>query len=166
MISFAPGTDPVNATNEERRAVEALNRLLARQPAMTHDANQGDKQPGATVPGPGFRLLAPDGEEAELPASVARLLRDIVCHLARNRAVTVVPVHRELTTQQAADLLNVSRPYLISLLERGAIPYTRLDKHRRIKLDDVMAYKRRRDIEAKEALDELARLSQELGLYR
>ena len=77
----------------------------------------------------------------------------------------MVPVHQELTTQQAADLLNISRQYLVRLLEEGKIPYTRTGKHRRLRIDDVVAYKQARDRERSESLDELARLSDELGGY-
>ena len=68
-------------------------------------------------------------------------------------------------TQQAADLLNISRQYLVRLLEEGRIPYTRTGKHRRLRIDDVVAYKQARDHERSESLDELARLSDELGGY-
>jgi excisionase family DNA binding protein len=70
-----------------------------------------------------------------------------------------------LTTQQAADFLNVSRPYFIRLLEQGAIPHTKTGSHRRVRLDDVLAYKRQRDAERRRALDDLVALSQEMGLY-
>jgi excisionase family DNA binding protein len=85
--------------------------------------------------------------------------------LARGDAITLIPVHQELTTQQAADLLNISRQYLVRLLEEGKIPYTRTGKHRRLRIDDVVAYKQARDRERGESLDELARLSNELGGY-
>ncbi|HEX5503538.1 MAG TPA: excisionase family DNA-binding protein, partial [Thermomicrobiales bacterium] len=76
-----------------------------------------------------------------------------------------VPVYRELTTQQAADLLNVSRQYLIRLLERGDLPFTRTGTHRRIRLDDVLRYKDARSARRREGLRRLTRLSEELGLY-
>ncbi|HZK67184.1 MAG TPA: helix-turn-helix domain-containing protein [Chloroflexota bacterium] len=76
-----------------------------------------------------------------------------------------MPVHAELTTQQAADLLNVSRPHLIKLLETGEIPFHKTGTHRRIRFDDLMRYGRLRDQKEASALDEMARDAQEMGLY-
>jgi len=111
------------------------------------------------------KLLGPRGDVVELPASVATLLRQLVTHLAHGNAITLVPVGKELTTQQAADILNVSRPYLIKLLDSGQIPYTRTGTHRRIRFTDLTRYKSRRDAELRAGLGELSRLSQELGAY-
>lgn len=111
------------------------------------------------------RLIGPKGEEVILPASVYQALQQLVHILAQHQAVAVVAVERELTTQDAADLLNVSRPYLIRLLEEGKIPFTRTGTHRRVQLADVLSYKERRDVARGEALDHLAQLNQELGLY-
>ncbi len=85
--------------------------------------------------------------------------------MARGNAVRVLPVKAELSTQQAADLLNVSRPHLVKLLERGEIPYHRAGSHRRVVLEDLLVYKQRRDRERLDALDEITRISDELGLY-
>lgn len=111
------------------------------------------------------KLRIPSGEEIELPHSVIEVLVRVVREMARGNAVRVVPVHAELTTQQAADLLNVSRPYLIGLLEEGKMPFRKVGSHRRVRLDDLLAYKDKRDRERRCALDELAAESQELGLY-
>ena len=85
--------------------------------------------------------------------------------LARGDALTIVPVGAVMTTQQAADLLNVSRQYLVRLLDDGKIPYDRTGKHRRLKIEDVLAYKQKRDLERDEKLGELAKLTEELGGY-
>jgi excisionase family DNA binding protein len=78
----------------------------------------------------------------------------------------MVPIQKELTTQAAADLVNVSRPFLIGLLEQGEIPYVTTGKHRRIRFSDVIAYKTRRDATRRQALDRLSELGREYGLDR
>lgn len=110
------------------------------------------------------RLVGADGEAIEIPEPVYRLLRQMVPHLLKGHALTLVPLHQQLTTQEAADLLNVSRPFLIGLLERGEVPYTKTGKHRRIRYGDLMQYKRQRDATRRRALDRLAELGQEFGL--
>lgn len=99
-----------------------------------------------------------------LPTSALRLLVDILGELAIGNAVKVVPVHAELTSQEAADLLNVSRPHLVKMLEEGAIPFTKTGRHRRIRFSDLMAFKQRRDEESQEAMEALAQQAQELGV--
>ncbi|MPR03434.1 helix-turn-helix domain-containing protein [Pseudomonas sp. MAFF 212408] len=99
-----------------------------------------------------------------LPTSALRLLVDILGELALGNAVKVVPIHAELTSQEAADLLNVSRPHLVKMLEEGAIPFTKTGRHRRIRFSDLIAFKQRRDEESQEAMDALAQQGQELGM--
>jgi len=99
-----------------------------------------------------------------LPTSALRLLVDILGELAIGNAVKVVPVHAELTSQEAADMLNVSRPHLVKMLEEGAIPFTKTGRHRRIRVSDLMAFKQRREDESQEAMDALAQQAQELGM--
>lgn len=112
------------------------------------------------------RLVGPAGDEIPLPEPMFHLLARIAEVLARGDAVTIVPVGQELTTQQAADLLNVSRQYLIRLLDANELPFTRTGgKHRRLRIEDVLAYKTKRDHEREEALDELAAMTQDMGGY-
>lgn len=114
---------------------------------------------------PMAQLVAPDGEAIELPGSVSAVLIQVVQAMAQGLAVAVMPLHMELTTQEAADLLNVSRQYLVQLLDQGAIPYTKVGTHRRIRFGDLRAYKEIRDQQRRAGLDRLAQLSQELGMY-
>ena len=103
-------------------------------------------------------------ETLELPGSAVRLLLDILEHMARGSAVTLLPIHAELTTQQAADLLHVSRPHLVQLLGERKLPYRKVGTHRRVRAEDVLAYRREMDRERREVLKELAAHDQELGL--
>ena len=110
-------------------------------------------------------LVGPNGKQVEIPLSVYRLLSGIVREMAKGNAVTVAPLHKELTTQQAADLLNVSRPFLVGLLEQGEIPYHKAGTHRRIYLRDLLHYRETRSIKRRADLVALAEEAQELGLY-
>jgi excisionase family DNA binding protein len=100
----------------------------------------------------------------ELPAPAVHLLMKILEDMAAGRAVTIVPVKAELTTQQAADFLNVSRPFLIDLLESRKLPFRLVGTHRRIRFEDLTRYKESIDRDRREVLDELAAESQRLGL--
>jgi len=102
--------------------------------------------------------------EVALPLAALKILTDVLAELANGNAVTVVPHHAELTTQQAADLLNVSRPHLVQQLEKGEIPFHKVGTHRRIRMGDLMAYRRRTQESSLAALQELADQAQELGL--
>jgi excisionase family DNA binding protein len=103
-------------------------------------------------------------ESFDLPPAAVRLLLDALDQIAAGNAVSVVPVHAELTTQQAAAILNVSRPFLISLLERGDLPFHKVGTHRRVRYGDLIAYKRREHDARHQVLDELVQQAQELGL--
>lgn len=102
-----------------------------------------------------------DGKEMRLAPAVGDVVIDLLGLLARNNMVTIVPTGAELTTQQAADLLNVSRPYLSGLLKDGTIEHVQVGSHRRVRLEDLMAYKARRDAGRRGALREMARLGQD-----
>ena len=107
---------------------------------------------------------ADDGSELVVPRGALELFARILAHMAAGEGVSVVPAHAELTTQQAADLLNVSRPFLIGLLEAGEIEYRKVGAHRRVTMSSLMDYMRRDDERRRETADELTALSQELGL--
>jgi len=106
------------------------------------------------------------GQDAtiELPAGAVRLLVGILEDMASGRPVMIVPQTADLTTQQAADLLNVSRPFLVRLLEERKIPFRMVGSHRRIRFEDVQRYKEAIDAARRKVLDELAAEAQELGL--
>lgn len=84
--------------------------------------------------------------------------------MAQAHGVTIIPTHAEITTQEAADILNVSRPHLVKLLEEGAIPFTRVGSHRRIRPQDLLAYKAERDRKNEAAQDALTQQAQDLGM--
>jgi excisionase family DNA binding protein len=106
----------------------------------------------------------PDEAEVPIPEIAFRMLEAILDELAQGHAVALSLVDQEVSTQKAADLLNVSRPYLIKLLESGKIPFRKVGTHRRIRLADLLEYKARMDAEAEHAYAELVQQAQELGM--
>jgi excisionase family DNA binding protein len=136
--------EPVTLPESEEGQIRELNRML---------------QLGSPA------LVGADGERLELPDSVFRLLKDITRNMQLGRAVVLIPENQQLTTQRAADLLGVSRPHLVKLLEAGELPYHKAGSHRRIYLKDLVAYQKRRDVERKAALDRIAKEAFESGLY-
>lgn len=138
--------DPVVPTEAETRIAEESGRILA--------AHARDE----------LRVQLDDGQTLVLPKSVARLLSHILTEMAEGNAVTMIPIHAEMTTQEAADFLNVSRPHLIGLLERGDIPFHKVGTHRRVRFQDIKGYKDALLADRSHALDELAKASQDLGM--
>ena len=104
------------------------------------------------------------GQELAVPLEALALLQDVLANMAAGRTVTLMPHHAELTTQQAADLLNVSRPYLVKLIESGGIEYRKVGSHRKVVAKSLLAYKEREYRNRKSAADELTRLSESLEL--
>lgn len=150
MPAFAGELGDRLPSSDERAAANQLRRVLAAQASGEREQT--------------LRILDDSGKPAEvvLTPGLSTLLMELLRHIGRGDAVTLVPVSQMLTTQQAADILNVSRPFLISLLEKGEIRHVLVGRHRRIKAEDLFAYKRRRDEEREEALSELAELDADL----
>lgn len=111
------------------------------------------------------RLRLDGGRQVLVPAAAFALFAKLLAELAEGHAVTVAPMHAELTTQQAGDLLNVSRPYFIKLLEAGDVPYRTVGNRRKVLLADLIAYQRRDDARRRAILDELTAEAQDMGLY-
>lgn len=135
-----------------RRSVQAIPCNAVREP----EAHSRPRSP---------RHVRPKGETIPLPASVFYVLERVAEVMARGDSITVVPVGREVTTQQAADLLNVSRQYLVRLLDEGRIPFRKTCKHRRLRIEDVLTFKEGRDKDRRAGLRERSRLSEDFGGY-
>ncbi len=144
--TIAPSEADSRLAEESSRS---LTRLLGRQGGNLRLRVQADDESEETV---------------VIPAPAFRLLNDILTEMAKGNAVTLIPVHAELTTQQAADILNVSRPFLVGLVEEGKIPCRKVGTHRRIRFQDLLQYKRQVDQQRLKALEELAAQAQELGM--
>lgn len=144
---------PVAAPIEQQAQVAALSKALEEMAHRTRTR------------APKCQLVGPKGESIALPENVFYVLERVVEVMARGDSITVVPVGREVTTQQAADLLNVSRQYLVRLLDEGRIPFRKTGKHRRLRIEDVLSFKETRDKDRRAGLRELSRMSEELGGY-
>jgi excisionase family DNA binding protein len=111
------------------------------------------------------RLVGPDGSEIDIPDELYGLLRDVVAALSQGMAISVAPHNTMLTTQEAADLLNISRPTLVRLLTDSEIPHSMRGRHRRVLLRDVLDYRERTRNDRRQTLDEMAAEAEASGLY-
>ena len=134
-------------TEDEKRSASKVVQMLARRVTET----------GMRIP------ITENGETTtlEIPPPVANLVIELLVHIGNGEAVTLVPYGSELSTQQAADLLNVSRPYLIKLIDSGKLPHHKVGRHRRILASDLLAYKAKRDEARQRGLDEMTHIAQE-----
>jgi excisionase family DNA binding protein len=137
-------TDPISIPDGQDTQIRDLRRLI---------------QSG------GAKLIGPDGREIALPQVVHDLLLTMLKNLKSGNAISIVPEHRQLTTQRAANILGVSRPFLAGLVEAGEIPFHMVGRHRRIYLSDLLDYKRRRDAARHDAISKMAKSEMEAGTH-
>lgn len=137
-------TDPISMPERQEGQIRNLRRLM----------QQG-----------GAKLVGPDGQQIAIPEPVHALLLMILKNLQAGNAISIVPEHQQLTTQRAANILGVSRPFLVALVEAGDIPFHMVGSHRRVYLRDLLDYKRRRDAARHQAIDSMARAEMEAGTY-
>jgi excisionase family DNA binding protein len=144
---------PFIPAKADSAVAEQSSRLLA---AHLHPQNQTQR----------LKVVEEDGTEQEvvIPAAAFHLLVDILSQMAQGNAVSLIPIHAELTSQEAADMLNVSRPYFVKLLDSGEIPCRKVGRHRRVLYADLIAYKQKTDHQRMIALDKLAAQAQELNM--
>lgn len=148
--------EPITAAEDVQRTMSRLHKLFEKI------EEKGTQQPSLAIT---ITLGGESSEKVELDKQSVDLLHHFFSLLATGDPLAIVPMSRQLTTQEAANILHVSRPYLIRLLDKGEIPYTRTGKHRRIRVNDLIAFKRKFDAKRMEAINRIAQLSQELGLY-
>jgi excisionase family DNA binding protein len=153
-FTFGEGAAPNEA---ETRAAAAAARVLA--PLLSTPREESTFVAIRPAGGTG-----PQEEAVALPRAAFELLVKILEEMARGNAVTLVPTQAELTTQEAANLLNVSRPFLVGLLDQGKIPFHKVGAHRRVRFQDLMAYKRKEEQRQEELMGELAAEAQKLDL--
>ena len=146
MLKQKASPESVLPPEKEQESIAQLAQILSRESA----------QP---------KLVTSNGEEILIPESVCNILRQAVQAMASDQAVSIVRYNRELTTQQAANILNVSRPFLVKLLDEGAIPYIKVGSHRRIRFKGLIIYKEHRDRKRRKLLDQLIEMTEEAGLY-
>lgn len=151
MVTEASAQIPISANDDVER-VRQLNEWLD---SLT---SAGDVRPS-------IQLRGADGRTFDMPTPVYALLNRILPVLAQGDAVSIVEVHKELTIQAAANLLNVSRPFFLKLLDSGVLPYLRVGTRRRVRLGDVLAYQDARSKERRAYLAQMSEVAQRAGAY-
>lgn len=139
-LQVLPTTEDISLA---RASAEELSQLLAKTPQA------------------GRALVRMDNQDLILPRKALALLRDLLAEMAQGNVVSIVPTHHLLTTQEAADILNISRPFFIQLLKSEKIPFSKVGTHRRIRFQDLMDYKMKRDLQSEKMLDELTHQAQD-----
>jgi excisionase family DNA binding protein len=145
----------------------ALNLPTEQDTTAAQTAIEALRNVGPLPDGTTLRFVPKDASkevEVVVPAEAVHLLIRVLTHMANGHAVTVMPVQAELTTQQAADLLGVSRPYMVRLLEEGKLPFHKVGTHRRVRFVDLAEYRTKSRAKSKRLLDELTQEAQDLGL--
>jgi excisionase family DNA binding protein len=149
MSSLARNIEPFVPSEQDAVLAKLSSRMLA--PHIADDE---------------FRIQLQDGTEVILPAMVLRVLVDVLAQVSEGNAVTIMPIHAELTARQAADFMNVSRPYFVNeILKNGKVPYHKIGSHHRIQFKDLLEYKQQSDMESYAAFREMTQDAQEMGLY-
>jgi excisionase family DNA binding protein len=143
-MSAAALTDPVSIPQSEEEQVKQLYRLMLQGRAA---------------------LVGPEGDSHDIPQHLYQLLLRILNLLREGKAISVVPYMQELTTQEAANAIGMSRQFLVRLLEDGKIPFHRVGTHRRIYLKDLLEFRKKRDTSRRALLDEIVERDREDGLY-
>ncbi|MBB6589877.1 helix-turn-helix domain-containing protein [Ralstonia solanacearum] len=146
ITKVQPSEEDVALAREARRALETVLK-----------AGAGTRQVD-------FRDSSGRVQTVRMPASALQLLQDVLDQIEKGCAVSIVPTHTELTTQEAAQMLGVSRPFFVQMLERGDIPFHKIGTHRRVRYRDVVDYKKRLDAQRHQALEELATQAQALDM--
>jgi excisionase family DNA binding protein len=149
MLRAQPDTTSPKVAEEARTALRALERLARKKGSRSLRVHSEGEGPEISV---------------TIPREAFAQFLEVLGQMANGNAVTIVPVHAELTTQQAADMLNVSRPFLISLLDAGKIPFRLVGTHRRVRAADLLDYQRKDEAERRAVLDELTAEAQKHGL--
>lgn len=149
MSRILPSDTPLVPSPEIVKAARALAELL---PPEGEDAHMS-------------LINRASGSAAELPAAVIGMLRQFLERLGAGLSISVIPAETELTPNEAADYLNVSRTFVLKLMDTGQIPFRRVGSHRRILFGDLRDYEKSQRSRADAAMDEMARINQELGLY-
>ncbi len=139
--------DPIVAPEEERNSIASIEEYL-------------ESKRGRSA-----KLVGPSEDGVPIPPALRRVLVAAARQLAKGNGVAVLPVMAEVSTQEAADLLNVSRPFVVGLLDQGEIPFHKVGTHRRVRLKDVLTYKGKRDASRRAIIDRLTAEAQELGIY-